>query len=152
MEFFMNDFQNQIFSVNSDNINQCNVDTQEVLSPFALVCKNYLESQCSLDTLLNQSLIKDNHAYNLCANFIISFVKDGLSDKSGNQIGFISDSDAYHKMKEFFIDNVCSLKLKEEIELKQKKQKEIEERKKFFDSTTKITPEDDYIQGELFDF
>lgn len=102
----------------------------EELTPFATICKEYLEKESLTDTTLATFLVKDIHAYNLCALWIENIVKEGITHKTGTQIGFISDADAYLKMKEFFVDNVYTLKINEEKEKKEKEKKAEEERAK----------------------
>ena len=102
----------------------------EELTPFAIICKEYLEKESLTDTTLSTFLVKDIHAYNLCALWIENIVKEGITHKTGTQIGFISDADAYQKMKEFFVDNVYTLKINEEKQKAEKEKKAEEERAK----------------------
>ena len=128
-EEIIDDEENEEFSDDEKSENPPTPKAEE-LTPFATICKEYLEKESLTDTTLSTFLVKDIHAYNLCALWIENIVKEGITHKTGTQIGFISDADAYQKMKEFFVDNVYTLKINEEKEKKEKEKKAEEERAK----------------------
>ena len=127
-EEIIDDEENEEFS--DDETENPPTPKAEELTPFATICKEYLEKESLTDTTLSTFLVKDIHAYNLCALWIENIVKEGITHKTGTQIGFISDADAYQKMKEFFVDNVYTLKINEEKQKAEKEKKAEEERAK----------------------
>lgn len=93
------------------------------LSPFAKIIKNYLENLAQSDEDLSRCLDKSDKAYNMCEKWIMDTVKEGITHKSGCQVGVLSDEDGYTMMKEFFLDGVYALKMAEE---KEKELRELE--------------------------
>ena len=101
-----------------------NPDDKE-LSPFAKIIKNYLENLAQTDEDLNRCLDTSDKAYKMCEKWIMDTVKEGITHKSGCQVGVLSDEDGYTMMKEFFLDGVFALKMAEE---KEKELRELEKK------------------------
>lgn len=97
---------------------------EAALKPFAQKIKAYLEEEAKTDKDLEKTLDTSVHAYNLCNQWIEDFVKEGIKNKSGCQVGVLSDEDGYRMMKEFFTDGVYVAKLEEEKERKEKAEKD----------------------------
>lgn len=97
---------------------------EETLKPFAKIIKAYLEEEAKTDKDLEKTLDTSVHACNLCNQWIEDFVKEGIKNKSGCQVGVLSDEDGYRMMKEFFTDGVYVAKLEEEKEKKEKAEKD----------------------------
>lgn len=101
---------------------------EETLTPFATIIKAYLEEQAKTDTELSKTLDTSVHAYNLCNKWIEDYVKEGIKEKRGCQVGVLSDEEGYRLMKEFFTDGVYVMKLDEEKQKAEKAKKDAEER------------------------